>query len=865
MGRGYYSCVILFGFLGLMQYVRGDNERLCLTKEVNCQGKEYFPRFDGACNNLKHPTWGATDTPLPRMLPSEYSDLYGKPRTSQSGQVLPSTRKVSNLLKESRKNISPDISHMHVLFGQLLAHDIVHTPAIKKIDGTKLDCDCGMPHKDCFNIDIPKEDEQYRTSGKKCMEFSRSKPAVGIGGCRFSKRQQLTTMSSFIDLTFLYGKSEKECNELRDPLIPGAMRMQADPAGGHHGVLPNQWQLHGMNISDSMDCPMKVHEPLNSPCFVAGDVRVNENPGLVSIQTIFTRYHNHVARELRSNNPFWTSNTIFNTARRIMTGIMQSITYREYVAPLLGPVWTKRFDLKLLDHGYWEGYDSDYNPSISNEFTTAAFRFGHSQVAEILSRPDVLFRQQKHRDVKSAGTFFSSVPLLERNGGGPGSFMRGFMMDNAEKTDATLVDALRNQLFTEVGKRYGDDLFAINAQRGRDHGLPGYNKYRTLCGMTKATRFSDLSNEIPWNTIQKLQAAYKSVDDIDLYVGGLAENNVPGGQVGPTFACILGYAFRALRKGDRFWHEDGNSEQKFTALQLRAIRDTTFARLLCDTSEDMHYVVQYPMLMNQGNHGNIIPCSNIPKLDISAWMSTTAKNRFEYVYPGGVEWTAWFITNEHSVWRLDEHAFKHRMTMERPHQICNKYLETQTRYVRGDSHLQIRYSCYPGTIGLTDFPHELSDKYYWTQWIYSQTVESNNFGCENLVAIQAKTQFGNKFASETGDVFEHFGPNAGFTCKDKHQLNGKCNNYKVRGLCQRVQKNYGSMDSSFKSLKKENALDPNKMGVPLSVLHTKSAFCELFGICCDNVRSKHVKNVVPSSVLLSAQYMCKEYRQCCDV
>ena len=97
----------------------------------------------------------------------------------------------------------------------------------------------------------------------------------------------------------------------------------------------------------------------------------------------------------------------------------------------------------------------------------------------------------------------------------------------------------------------GRDLAAINIKRGRDHGLGGYKAFRKACNLKdgEGWDFQDICK----SNKEKLKKLYEKPEHVDLYVGGLLEDRVNEGEVGPTFACILGKQFEALKLGDRFW------------------------------------------------------------------------------------------------------------------------------------------------------------------------------------------------------------------------------------------------------------------------------------------------------------------------
>lgn len=153
---------------------------------------------------------------------------------------------------------------------------------------------------------------------------------------------------------------------------------------------------------------------------------------------------------------------------------MQMITYNEFLPIVLGVNAMDFYKLNVAQSGF-STYDSGINPSIISEFSSAAYRFGHSIVSGLFT---TIRGDSKRGSFKLKDNFFD--PKKMRNGE-MDSIVRGLVGKSGQRFDPFCTADLRNMLYKSKSETSGTDLPAMNIQRGRDHGIPGYTNYLHLC------------------------------------------------------------------------------------------------------------------------------------------------------------------------------------------------------------------------------------------------------------------------------------------------------------------------------------------------------------------------------------------------
>ncbi|KAJ8286760.1 hypothetical protein GJAV_G00042980 [Gymnothorax javanicus] len=579
------------------------------------------------CNNLKNPRLGASNTPFTRWLPAEYEDGIFQPRgweqnRTHNGFILPLVREVSNrILLTADEDVESDreFSHLVTLFGQWNDHDITftpHSPSIRSFsNGINCDASCEQANP-CFPIPIPKQDPRFGSNAQGCLPFFRSAPACGTGntGHIFGEnnvREQINALTAFLDVGQVYGSEDVQARDLRDLTNDGGLlRVNQQFNDSGRELLP--FSTMEANMCATRQKVINTTGLEEVPCFVAGDGRVDENIALTSLHTLFMREHNRLARSLRKLNPHWSSETLYQEARKIMGGYHEVLVFRDYLRHIVGPEEISR---RLSTY---PGYDENVDPTIANVFATAAYRFAHLALQPIIFRLDENYEENKQ---------FPSVPLYEAFftpwrvvfEGGIDPLIRGLVGRPAKLNtqDHMMVEAIRDRLF-QFTSHVALDLGALNMQRARDHGIPGYNAWRRFCGLSEPQTLEQLA-EVLNNTdlARQLLELYGTPANIDIWLGGVAEPFVPGGRVGPLFACLIAKQFQNIRQGDRLWWEN---EGVFNSRQRASLASVSLARIICDNT-GIRDVPRDPFQYRPRGSG-YTSCDKIPAFDLTPWIET---------------------------------------------------------------------------------------------------------------------------------------------------------------------------------------------------------------------------------------------------
>jgi hypothetical protein len=451
--------------------------------------------LDGSGNNLDDPTLGSAGTIYPRIAEANYADEVG---TLVEG---PDERYLSNrIFNDSNQNVfsENDVTHWGFVWGQFLDH----TFGLRDTSGSD-DEELVM----AYDPDDPLESF---TNDLGAMTTTRSTAAAGTGVD--STREQVNTVSSFIDAWAVYGGSDERLDWLREGSLDG------DPTNNDATLLHANGYLP--TAADRPDSETPTAELMGrlfddpTAAVIAGDVRANENIGLTAAHTLFLREHNRIVDSLPGD---LDEEEKFAIARRVLSAMQQYITYNEFL-PAMG-----------VSLDAYDGYDADVDPSISNEFATVGYR-AHSQIHGELEAgiPRSEITDGEIDRLEAQGLEVSvdddaveiAVPLSVAFGNpsllteiGLGNMLAGLASEAAYANDEQIDNQLRSVLFQIPGPEVenpadcldGDalpgcfsvvnDLGAIDVLRGADHGMPAYNDLRESYGLDRVSSFTELTGE----------------------------------------------------------------------------------------------------------------------------------------------------------------------------------------------------------------------------------------------------------------------------------------------------------------------------------------------------------------------------------
>lgn len=201
-----------------------------------------------------------------------------------------------------------------------------------------------------------------------------------------------------------------------------------------------------------------IARPKGLYCFLAGDVRVNEQTHLTVLHTLYIREHNRMAKILGNLNLDWNDEKIYQEVRHITAAGVQHVLVTEFLPLLLGNKHMKEYGVQSTN----EGYDPTVTTSTGTAFAAAAFRYGHSMIQGMVRRYDKFHKFIKGELLR----FLFKRPFLIYEPGVMDELIGGLINTPSQNTDPFVTEDVSGHLFQPPKAQFGHDLPAINIQRG---------------------------------------------------------------------------------------------------------------------------------------------------------------------------------------------------------------------------------------------------------------------------------------------------------------------------------------------------------------------------------------------------------------
>ncbi len=279
--------------------------------------------------------------------------------------------------------------------------------------------------------------------------------------------------------------------------------------------------------------------------FALGVPRGNIHYGFTMMSTLFLREHNRLAGAIAEEHPDWDDDRLFETARNVLIVLLLKIVVEDYINHIT-PFWFRLY----VDQGFGNRERWYRQNWMSIEF-------------DLLYRWHTLVPDQVV--VRGESRAFADI-LWDNSFTIHGAGGLGALFDEASQQPAGAVGLANTAPFLLEQEHHA---IAI----GRDAQLASYNDYREACNYPRFSSFEQLTSRPEVRA--QLEAAYATVDDVELYVGLFAEDIAEFAALPTLMGTMVGADAFSQALTNPLLADGIYGEQTFSRVGMAAIDQTT--------------------------------------------------------------------------------------------------------------------------------------------------------------------------------------------------------------------------------------------------------------------------------------------------